>query len=606
MNKQGLDKFAADLCGTASAPRDFYAGGVALCEKALAHLDKRDAHLANARLLVAAVGMGYAWAAWRGWPWWGLVVPVALFSALAVVHGLYRLMLRAVGQMLAVMQEGLARVEGRWAGKGRGGEGLAPAHHPYAEDLDIFGVGSLFELMNTCRTRVGEERLAAWLLHGAPAHDAAARQEAVRELASVEKRMLRVAMAALGRPQRVDASRENFEGWARTKDQFHGVGWAIWCIVNAVLLAMGVVGAYLAGIYTPLIIQFAVNLIALGFLKQRSAALEAWAEASGRQWKALAEAMEALESEKFASVHLEGLRAKVWHPSRASKAFKKLDGLVWMLQMPLNQFFMPIAVLTLWPIVFGMAVERWRRRFGPHFGEWLDAFAEYEALCAVATFAHDNPDYVYPEWREEAVLDAERLAHPLLPRATRIANDVHLGPGQRLLVLSGSNMSGKSTLLRSMGINAVLAMAGAPVCARRLALSPLAVGATMRVHDSIQEGASRFYAEVLRLKQLLDLARGDRKLLFLCDEILHGTNSHDRAEGARAVMQAFQAAGAIGVMSTHDLALTAMAAELDEAVNVHLQDEFDGEKIVFDYTLRPGVVGKSNALALMRGAGLPV
>lgn len=572
--------------------------------RGLAHLERRDALLANLRLGVFALGLGYGWLAWRGWPIWGLAIVMATFIALVCWHVYLHRALELVRKGLAVAEEGLARVEGRWAGRGRGGAELAPAHHPYAEDLDLFGTGSLFELLNTCRTRLGEETLATWLLEGAPRAEAESRAEAVRALAQAH--VVRGFMAILGRPQRVEAARARFAGWAQGEDQFTGRTWGIWCVVNTGLLLIAVYCAYSLSIYAPLVALFTVNLLALGQLKGKTAVLEAWAEALGRQWGLLAEVLCVLEAAELPGARLQALRRAVSAPEPASGAFKQLDRLVWMLQMPLNQFFMPIAVLTLWPVVFGRAVERWRAKFGPHFGDWLDALGEFEALCALGTFAYENPGFVYPEWSDEALFDAEGLAHPLLPEKTRVANDVRLGPGQRLLVVSGSNMSGKSTLLRSLGINAVLGTAGAPVCARRLVLGPLAVGATMRVHDSIQEGASRFYAEVLRLKQLLDLARGERKLLFLCDEILHGTNSHDRAEGARAVMRAFLTAGAVGAMTTHDLALTGLAGELAEAANVHLQDEFNGERMVFDYQLRPGVVGKSNALALMRGAGLPV
>lgn len=583
---------------------DRYRKGQARIQTLVDSYERSDIYFANARLGVFFVALAYGWAVWRGWPWWGMALPVALFAALALAHGIQHGRLRACKQVLEVFDEAVARLEGRWAGNGRQGTGLAPPHHPCAEDVDLFGEGSLFELLCTCRTRMGEEQLAAWLLHGAPGKQANERAAAVKELADAHG--TRLAMAATGRPQRVEASRAKFADWANRADLFQGSGWRLWCLANSVLLLVGIVVASVLNLYSPLVALFAVNLVLLGRLKNKVGALEAWAEASERQWKLLSEAISVVELQHPKTQHLAKLHATICQPMRASKAFKKLDGLVWLLQMPLNQFFMPIAVLTLWPVIFGMAVERWRHRFGPYFDGWLDALGEFEALCALAAFTFENPAYVYPEWSEEAVFEAEGLAHPLLPAASRIANDVYLGDRLRLLVVSGSNMSGKSTLLRSVGINAVLAMSGAPVCAKRLRMGRLAIGATMRVHDSIQEGASRFYAEVLRLKQLLDLASGERKLLFLCDEILHGTNSHDRAEGARAVMKAFQTAGAIGAVTTHDLALTAMADELEHAVNVHLQDEFDGEKIVFDYRLRPGVVGKSNALALMRGAGLPV
>jgi DNA mismatch repair ATPase MutS len=188
-----------------------------------------------------------------------------------------------------------------------------------------------------------------------------------------------------------------------------------------------------------------------------------------------------------------------------------------------------------------------------------------------------------------------------------VRNDVVLGGAQQLFIVSGSNMSGKSTLLRTVGINAVLAQAGAPVRARRLRLSPLRVGVSIRILDSLQEGSSRFYAEITRLRQIVDLAGDDRPLLFLLDEILHGTNSHDRRIGAEAVVRGLVDRGALGLVTTHDLALTRMTEGLGaRARNVHFEDHLEDGEIRFDYELREGVVEKSNAIALMRAVGLEV
>jgi DNA mismatch repair ATPase MutS len=204
-----------------------------------------------------------------------------------------------------------------------------------------------------------------------------------------------------------------------------------------------------------------------------------------------------------------------------------------------------------------------------------------------------------------AALGGVAIRHPLLARA--VANDVALGgDAPHVLLVSGSNMSGKSTYLRTVGTNVVLALAGAPVRARRLALTPLRVGATLRIQDSLQAGKSRFYAEITRLKELADLAEGDLPLLFLLDEILHGTNSHDRRIGAEAIVRGLVARGAIGLVTTHDLALTELAGGGALLANAHFEDQVRDGEIAFDYTLRPGVVTHSNAIALMRAVGLRV
>jgi DNA mismatch repair ATPase MutS len=238
---------------------------------------------------------------------------------------------------------------------------------------------------------------------------------------------------------------------------------------------------------------------------------------------------------------------------------------------------------------------------------WLAAMGELEALSDLAGYAYEHPDDPFPEVVDEGPrFDGEGLGHPLLPVERSVRNDLRLGD-VRLMIVSGSNMSGKSTLLRTVGVNAVLALAGAPVRATRLRLSPLAVGACMRVQDSLQEGLSHFYAEIKRLRQLVDLGGGPLPLLFLLDEVLHGTNSHDRRIGAAALIRGLVDAGGVGLVTTHDLALAQIAEELGpRAANVHFEDHLEGEKIVFDYRLRPGVVRKSNALALMRAVGLQV
>jgi DNA mismatch repair ATPase MutS len=231
-----------------------------------------------------------------------------------------------------------------------------------------------------------------------------------------------------------------------------------------------------------------------------------------------------------------------------------------------------------------------------------------EALCALASHAFEHPADPFPEFVPEGPwIDAEAIGHPLLSEDKVVRNDIRLGGALQVIVVSGSNMSGKSTMLRTLGINTVLAQAGAPVRARRFTLSPLAVGASIRLTDSLQGGVSRFYAEILRLRQILDETAGPLPVLFLIDEFLHGTNSHDRRIGARALVLGLVQRGAIGLITTHDLALADIADELGErAANVHFEDQIEDGKISFDYHMRPGVVRKSNAIELMRQVGLEI
>jgi len=263
----------------------------------------------------------------------------------------------------------------------------------------------------------------------------------------------------------------------------------------------------------------------------------------------------------------------------------------------------------LWSTQMAFALEDWRKTCGTAIGRWVGAVGELEALSAFAGYAYEHPADPFPEIVDEevATFDAEDLGHPLIPSSQGVRNSVRLGDKPQLVVVSGSNMSGKSTLLRTVGVNVVMALAGAPVRARRLRLSVVAIGATLRIQDSLQAGASRFYNEIRRIRQIMDLTAGEHPALFLLDEVLHGTNSHDRAVGAEAIVRGLIDRGAIGLATTHDLALADVADKLaPRAVNVHFEDDIREGKVVFDYKMRAGVVSKSNALELMRAVGLEV
>jgi hypothetical protein len=324
----------------------------------------------------------------------------------------------------------------------------------------------------------------------------------------------------------------------------------------------------------------------------------------------LADLMERIEHDAVETPLLQRLQTELRATGRSpATEVRQLARLVDFLSSGHNQMFGPIAAVLLLGTQLAFAVERWRARCGSAVPRWIAAVAEWEALSALAAYRAEHPDDPFPEIVEgRPVYEAERLAHPLLAAEVAIANDVQLGGDHpHLLVVSGSNMSGKSTLLRTVGVNAVLALAGAPVRARRLRLSPVEVGATLRLNDSLQEGRSRFYAEITRIAAIVRLAKTSGRVLFLCDEILSGTNSHDRLQGATGILKGLLALDAIGLITTHDLALTAIADEIGgHAMNVHFEDRFDNDVLTFDYTLRPGVVRTGNAIPLMRSVGLDV
>jgi DNA mismatch repair ATPase MutS len=325
----------------------------------------------------------------------------------------------------------------------------------------------------------------------------------------------------------------------------------------------------------------------------------------------LAEVLRCLENEPLQSARLRRMEAEGRCDGLlASQAIQRLGKLHAWLESGHNLLFVVVCKFFLWETQLAFAIEAWRARFGSKVEVWLWRLAEFEALSSLAGYAGEHPDDPFPELlaaNASARIEAEGLAHPLLPESRAVRNDTALGSQGRLLMISGSNMSGKSTWLRAIGVNLVLASAGAPVRARKLRLTPVRIGACIRTTDSLQEGVSRFYAEIQRLAAIVKLAGQGVPLVFLLDEVLSGTNSHDRRIGASCVALALVQRGAVGLMTTHDLALTRIVEEIEPpGQNFHFEDQLQDGRMSFDYRLRPGIVEKSNALELMRSVGLDV
>ncbi len=575
----------------------------------LARVSALDRRLSFLRLAVFGAGAGVAWAAFRlgmmsGW-WLGL--PVLAFAWLMTRHDHVIRARDAAARAVAFYERGLARIEDRWMGGGEAGERFQDDDHPYANDLDLFGSGSLFELLSIARTGAGEDTLARWLKTPAAPDAVRARQQAVEEMT---KRLdLRESLALAGSDVRAGVNPALLVEWAAAPPVL-GRHWP-WTLPTA--LTASAIAAALYAMFTQGLEPLAVVVVLqLGLsLRWRSRVQQVLhsADQAARDLDILAHVLDHLERERFASRRLIELRTALGEGGvAASRAIRQLHYLAEMHDWQHNQFFAPVAAFLLWGTHLAHAIERWRRRHGSKVAGWLALVGEFEAFSSLSAYRYEHPDDVFPQLGEGTPsYDGQALGHPLIPAARMVRNDVHLSGETRLLVVSGSNMSGKSTLLRTVGINAVLAFAGAPVRASRLDLTPLAIGATLRIQDSLQEGRSRFYAEITRIRRLADLANGPSPLLFLLDELFHGTNSHDRLVGAAGVLRSFIERGAVGLITTHDLALTRIADDLaPHAMNVHFEDTFEGGEIRFDYRMKPGPVTRSNAIALMRAVGLDV
>jgi hypothetical protein len=505
---------------------------------------------------------------------------------------------------------GLARLRHQWQGQGIDGKEFLPDNHVYASDLNLFGTGSLFELLCTARTGVGRAMLAKWLLNPAECTEAAARQLAVAELRDMID--LREDWASVGGHSLDQVSSSAVSNW--TDDpavafplyvQMLAIALPMCLIVLSMLAHVGLFGHHwlwaiavpvgLEALLAVLVVKntrlIAVNLVLPSF-----------------ELALLAPLLARLETEPFRCPLLRSLQSRLTAPrSRASEQIRILSLWVWLLDLRRSEHFALPASLLLWGTNLAVLIERWRQRNQEGLAAWLESLGQFEALLCFARYSYENPDHTFATLKPESspLFQAEGLGHPLLDRKSCVRCDLRLdAQGTQLIMVSGSNMSGKSTLLRSVGVNSVLALAGAPVRAARLLISPLQVGCSIAVQDSLLKGKSRFQAEVERLRWILALSRS-RNSLFLLDEVLGGTNSNDRFLGARAVIKQLAGNATIGLVTTHDLALTDVVEALDgRAINVHFEEQYENGEMQFDYRMRSGVLTRTNGLSVIAALGL--
>lgn len=602
--------------------RELYVQRLEERRKSTAELRSRERTISIVRLVLIAVTIGVAF-----WKLWLALVPAIAFVALVVMHERVIRTRKRAENGAAFYERGLARVDDTWPGLGDPGSDFADEHHPYAGDFDLFGRGSLFELVSVAVTPAGRRRLAQWLKE--PARDAAEireRQAAVLELR--ENVALREDLSVEAAQSAREVESAKLDAWGAMAgvtlspvERALSIALPIATIIAAALclpslfarlvgmthpeLTFGAMARFPSW---PLLLLIVVTVFFARRLHPRVDPVVMAVERAEPALALLAGVLARVERESFTSPRLVALHTRLRGAEMpASREIEKLRRLVALLDARRNQFFAPFAFLLLWTPHVALAIERWRLRSGSRIGDWIESVGDLESLGSLASFAFEHPAYVLPEIVNDGPLyDAVELGHPLIRAERRVTNSVRLDGTLRLLVVSGSNMSGKSTMMRSVGLGAVLAMAGGPVCAKSLRLSTTAVGASIRIADSLQENASRFYAEILRIRQVLEMSR-QGPLLYLLDEVLAGTNSHDRRIGAEAIVRGLVERGAVGLVSTHDLALAQIADSLaPRATNVHFEDHIEDGKVVFDYRMRPGVVTKSNALELMRSVGIEV
>lgn len=591
----------------------FYHERAELHRASVARHARRSSALSIARLIVFLLAVTTAGAAlWgrSGATGAGAGALGVVFFALVVWHARVVRDEERARAALTFCERGLARAAVRLEGlPPRGGAFNADAH-PYAGDLDLFGRASLLQLIDAMEAELSEARLARWLAEPAPLVEARARQGAVRELGPM--RELREELYVLSRgAEGAGGGFDAFLAWSRAEGGAPPLWLAVLALPAVIAGLVIALGAAPLGLpeFLPVLVYLAGLAINQASSSRESKALTTIASGA-RVFGAYGTLLERIAQSEWTSPAMVALAARLRsRGADAPSGLRRLGRLAGWVEARENGLFRgfiaPFLAYDFW-VVFGL--RRWRATFGSHAADWFDAAAEALALAGLGTFAFEHPSFTFPELVEGApTFRVKGLVHPLLPPRTRVANDVALeGPGHALLV-TGSNMSGKSTLLRSMGVAVVLARAGAPAPAASLEVSALALQTSMRVRDSLAAGVSHFYAELLALRRVVEAAEAGAPVFFLLDEILHGTNSRERHLGAKSVVKHLLTLGALGAVSTHDTALADLVDESEGRVRpVHLLEQTEGDRMTFDYCLRDGIVHAGNALRLMRALGLPV
>ena len=527
-------------------------------------------------------------------------------------------------ELVRANEEGLARLRRDWNAlplRQPAGDAPDAEYQAISNDLDLLGHASLQHLLNTVTTPPSQVRLRNWLLTPAAPDTIRQRQAAVAELAPAVE--FRDEITLFGRLSAMTQSAYNgFLQWAEQAPWLPGRRWLVWVSWVSPALLILTAAAEIFGLtpYPYWLLVVAFNWILVGSVgKQVEELLD---QVADRQavFQPYAGVFAQVEAQHFSAPLLTRIQADLRAGDlNADAKLRQLGRIMQFGDVRLSMIGPIVQIGFLWNVHTLRMLEDWQSAAGPYTRLWLETLSEVEALSALATLAFDNPDWTFPDIytptpTQPARLTAEALGHPLLPPDICVANDVQVGPPGTFLLVTGSNMSGKSTLLRAVGVNITLAQAGAPVCARRMSLPPLTLATSVRVQDSLEYGVSYFMAELRRLKDVVDTAdtaqAAGRTPFFLLDEILHGTNTNERQIAARRIIRHLLEAGATGVVSTHDLTLGEAPEIATTSTMAHFTESFtrgpDGPAMTFDYTLRPGLATSTNALKLMEIVGLPV
>ena len=592
-------------------PDTYYTQRLTTLQQQLAVLQIKKSRIAWLRfinVLAIVAGIYFLWSI--GWMYVAGValVLIVIFTRLVFADINNNKAITHTNHLIGINEDELKALAHNYYHFENGNEFTDPTHF-YANDLDIFGKASLYQYINRTTSQMGGSALAKWLLAPAGAAIIEQRQTAVKELTT--KPEYRQQLQALGKEKKIQtATQSRLQEWFAGSNNF--ITHKLWLVFQYLIPAV-VVTFLLLNIF-DIVNNYARNYCLLaaaiiaGFIFKRVTPLHQQVSKIADELGVLADSIKTIEQEKFASPLLQQLQAQfVQKNNSASTQLKELQKILERLDLRYNPVvFIPLDIILQWDLQQAIALEKWKQRNANTVLEWFTALGEIEALNSFATVAFNHPDWCYPTLQQQHFfIEGKTIGHPLINVAKRVNNDITITNCGEVMLITGSNMAGKSTYLRSIGVNVVLAMAGAPVCANKFSLSPVTIISSMRISDNLEESTSTFYAELKKLKTIIDKVNAGEKIFILLDEILRGTNSLDRHTGSEALIKQMIKHKAACIIATHDIELAKLQQTYPQNIlNYHFDVQVSNEELYFDYLLKEGICTSLNASILMKKIGI--
>lgn len=592
-------------------PQEYYTQRIVELKASLVTLTKRKSLLAWLRL-ATIISMGLCWYFLQPFGWLYILIPVLLlailFTRLIYIDLKNKSHIEHTGFLISINEAELKALAHDYLNFPDGNE-FTNKEHLYANDLDIFGHASLYQFINRTNSEIGNATLANWLLYPAGKENILQKQVAIQELKRLHE--WRQQLQALGTAKKIKKDTLlRLQNWFNEENQF--IKNRVWLLLQylvpvvivfvIILNIMDVISGYTRNYF----LLFAA--ITSFYIYKKVTPIHQKVSKITEELEVLTGSIQLIEETNFNSAYLKKLQIQFKQQNaNASLQLTQLKKILERFDLRYNPVvFIPLAIILQWDLQQAIALEKWKKQNHSNVINWFTALGEFEALNSLAILSFNHPGWCFPEIKDEHFyIEGKNIGHPLIENEKCVTNQIHINKTGKLMLVTGSNMAGKSTYLRSIGINTVMAMAGAPVCASSFSISPVQVISSMRITDNLEESTSTFYAELKKLKTVIDKVNDNEKVFILLDEILRGTNSFDRHTGSAALIKQLIKHQAVGIIATHDIELAALKNEFPANIlNYHFDVQVSNDELYFDYKLKDGICNSMNASILMKKIGI--